>query len=176
MKNILLALTLGTLLASCSKSSTSTTPTNNNTTPTIPTDGWTFNGTSHKQVYCLRQTNQFCLNAVDATTGTINSFAAFFKAYPVSNGTYHIVAFSADSSMTYPGAKIGANDVIIVGSVPKTSGSGDDSYWSIGTEAKDATVTITNGKLKIEVPEVKVVKVGGTGADTAKITGTMVEN
>lgn len=173
MKNVLLTLAIGCLLASCSKSSTTTTPSNNNNnTPKIPTDGWTLNGTSYKQAYCLRQTSQFCLNAVDGTTGKINSFAAFFKAYPVSNGTYHIVAFTADSTTTIPGTKIGTNDVIIIGSVPKTTGSGDKSYWSIGTDKIDATVTITNGKIKVEVPECKVVN----GTDTFKITGTMIEN
>ena len=157
------------LLCSCKKSSTSSpTP---SPSPSIPTDGWKLGTTSYKQVYCLRQTGQFALNCVDATTGNIHSFAAFFKAYPTASGTYHIVKLVVDSTSTYPGVNIGDHDVIVTGSIPNGSG-GSNGYWSIGTEGKDATVTITGGKMKIEVPEVSVVY----NTDTLKLTGTMVEN
>ncbi|MCW3122368.1 MAG: hypothetical protein JWQ38_1860 [Flavipsychrobacter sp.] len=168
----------GSLLFTACKKSTTTTPTTTTTTTTTttstptPTDGWMLGTTKYKQAYCLRQTNQFALNCVDATSGTINSFAAFFSAYPTVSGTYHIVAFKVDSTTTYPGKSIGANDVIITGSIPKTTGSGDNTYWSAGLEGKDAIVTLTAGKIKIEVPQVSVV----SAADTLKITGTMIEN
>lgn len=175
MKKVLLFMLTLAALASCKKSTTTspstTTPTT--TTPTIPTDGWTLNGTKYKQAYCLRQTSVVALNAVDATTGTINSFAAFFKSYPTADGTYHIVKFVADSTTTVPGSKIGANDVIIIASVPKTTGSGDKSYWSMGYDGKDAKVTVSGGKIKVEVPEVAVT---GGNNDTLKVTGTMIEN
>ena len=177
MKKLLLIATGGLFLfTACKKSTTtpSTTTTPTTTTPTIPTDGWELDGVKHKQAYCLRQTNQFALNAVDALTGNISSFAAFFKAYPTTSGTYHIVLFSPDSTTTIPGSKIGANDVIIIASRPKTSGTDDDSYWSMGYDKKDATVTVgADGKLKIEIPQVMLTS--GKN-DTLKVMGTMIEN
>ena len=172
MKQMLYAAIAATLLFTACKKSSSTTPTTpTTTTTTIPTDGWKMGTTHYTQAYCLRQSGQFALNCVDGTTGTIHSFAAFFKAYPTADGSYHIVKLVADSSLTYPSANIGDHDVIICGSIPAAT-SGYNSYWSTGTEGKDATVTITGGKMKIVVPEVSIVH----NTDTLTITGTMVEN
>lgn len=160
------------LLAACNKKDDTTTPTNNTTptTTTIPTDGWKMNNIKYTQVYCLRQENQFLLNCVDGSS-PVNSFAAHFHAYPTASGTYHIVTLVVDSSAAYPGQNIGANDVIISGAIPNGA-SGYKTYWSTGVEGKDATVTISGGKMKIEVPEVAIQYNG----DTVKITGTMIEN
>lgn len=174
-KSLQLSLIAVALFAACKKSdptTPSTTPTT--TTTTIPSDGWMLNGTKYKQAYCLRQASVVALNAVDATTGTVNSFAAFFKSYPTADGKYRIVKYTPDSTSIVPGNKIGANDIIIMGSVPKTGGgSGDKSYWTMGFEGKDATVTVSGGKIKVEVPEVAVTSGNN---DTLKITGTMIEN
>jgi len=170
MKQLVCIVIAGSLaFTACKKSSSTSTTT---TTTSIPKDGWKLGANTYKQVYCLRQSGQFALNCVDATTGSIHSFAAFFKAYPTASGTYHIVRLAADSTMTYPGSNIGDHDVIVTGSIPSGAGS-SHGYWSIGTEGKDATVTITGGKMKIEVPEVSVVY---NNTDTLKLSGTMIEN
>ena len=174
MKKLLCIVTAAALFTACSKSSTTPATSPSTTTPVIPTDGWTLNGTAYKQKYGMRQTGQVCITGLDANS-PVNSFAAFFKTYPTASGTYHIVALVPDSTMSYPGQKIGPNDIVISGAIPNgnTTGNKYKTMWSMGSEGKDATVTVTNGKIKVEVPEIAITSFNN---DTSKITGTIIED
>ena len=172
MKKVLFSIAiLGTLFAACSKSSTTTNPTNTNPTPTIPTDGWKLDGTKHTQVVVVRQESQGLVNATDGTSGSINTFGAFFKTYPSASGSFKIAGFVPDASAPYPNQKLAADEIVLIATVPNTS-TGNKSYWTTGVENKKATVTVTGGKIKVEVPEVAVT---GGNNDTLKLTGTITE-
>ncbi|RYZ50616.1 MAG: hypothetical protein EOP49_13630, partial [Sphingobacteriales bacterium] len=140
-------------LTSCSKSETN--PTNNSG---IPTDGWKLDGTKHTQMYCVRQNNFRSLNAVDNDTsisGIPYSFSACFHEFPTTSGTYHVVALVVDSSGSRPGLNIADDEIIILATVPQ-AGQNNKSYWSTGADGLNATVTVTGGKIKVEVPEIDV--------------------
>lgn len=164
---------LGTLFAACSKSSTTTNPTTTNpTTSTIPSDGWKLDGTKHTQVYVVRQESQGLVNATDGTSGSINTFGACFKSYPTASGTFKIVGFTPDNAAPYPNQHLNAGEIVLLATVPNTS-TGNKTYWTTGVENKTATVTVTGGKIKVEVPEVTVTSGNN---DALKLTGTITEN
>lgn len=173
MKKLLLcAFSLSLLFAACKKDETTTTPsTPSTTTPTIPTDGWTLNGTKHKQVFTNRQESQFTVGAYDATSKPIHTFSAFFNAYPTASGTYKIIPFIPDSTKPYPNQHVTNGEVVIIATIPNGT-SNNTTYWCTGLEGKTATVTVTNGKLKVEVPEIAITS---EAKDTIKLTGTINE-
>jgi phosphopantothenoylcysteine synthetase/decarboxylase len=169
------ALILLLTLVSCNKkddpSPSTTTPGTTTPTSSIPADGWTFGTTKHKQVMTVRQESQFVINALDATSGTINTLAAFFKTYPTTSGKMKIVTYTPTSDKPYPYQWINDGEVVIVATVPQASGD-NKTYYSLA-ESVEATVTVTGGKVKVEIPEIHV-----TSADNDKqpVTGTIFEN
>jgi hypothetical protein len=170
MKRILFIAMTGLLFASCTPDET-TTPEPEPQESAIPADGWKFDGVKHTQVYVTRQESQRVVNALDATSGDPNTFGAFFHEYPTASGTYRIVVLVPDSSGARPGLNIADNEVIIVPTMAQ-SGQNNKTWWSTGAGNIDATVTVTNGKIKIEVPEIDVTD----GTTTVKATGTILEN
>lgn len=170
-KLLLSTLSLALFFTACSKKETTTPTTTTPTTPTIPADGWKLNSTSYKQVATIRQTSQFGIFGIDKTTSPSNFAAFFHNAYPTTSGTFKIVGMIPDSSMSSPGQNLKDGEILIVATVAQSSGP-NKSHWSIGTDGKTATVTVTNGKLKIEVPEILVISESN---DTGKLTGTILE-
>jgi len=162
------------LFASCSKDKTDTKPADNTpatpTTPDIPADGWKLGSTTYKQMMTVRQEEQFLVNALDATSNP-NTFAVSFKAYPTASGKYKVVGFTPDPDNPYPYMHLNDGEIIVV---PTTANSGGNNttYYSIGTDNKEATVTVTGGKFKIEIPEILVTSGNN---DTLKASGTIKE-
>ncbi|MES2702193.1 MAG: hypothetical protein V4649_06115 [Bacteroidota bacterium] len=158
-KTILVCAAALALLASCKKSSTS------GPSSTIPASGWKLGSTSYTTAYAGR-TGANSLSAMDAipsgSSPNTNTMNAFFATLPTTGGTYRIVAWPATTPLT-------------AGQVGLTTGlyATSTTYRSTGTDAVDATVTVTGGKIKIEVPEVWVKTT--TGTDSAKLTGTITE-
>jgi hypothetical protein len=136
MKRSLLVLSaVLVLFSACSKNNSTPTPTTPATpTNTIPADGWSLDATKYKQVTVVRQPSQELLNAVDGTSGSINSFGAFFKSYPTANGSYKIVGFTPDSTAPYPNAKLKDDEVVLIATITQSSG-GNKSYWTTGQKA-----------------------------------------
>jgi hypothetical protein len=173
MKKLLLLPIMALILTatSCNKKEDPTPTTPTTTTPAIPTDGWELSGVKYKQVFTIRQENQFTINAMDATSNPINTFGAFFKTYPTASGKMKVVTYTPTSDKPYAYQHINEGEVVIVATVPQASGD-NKTYYS-KAETVEATITVTNGKLKIEVPEVTLTSADN---DEKKIKGTLTEN
>jgi len=166
MKRIIPGILAATLLtaASCSKNNnTTTTP----TTPasTIPADGWILKGVSYKSQ--LGFTDDNMVGVTDAipsgSNPQVNNFAAHFKTLPTTAGTYKIVFWADNDSLATD--EVGISATII---------ASNSTYMCTGTDGKTATVTMVNGKIKVEVPEIKVFTVSPS-PDTTTLTGTILQ-
>lgn len=168
MKKLLLfAVVIGICTTSCKKSETTTpaapaAPTNP-TTPTIPTDGWTLDGTKYTQAWGA-QTGNESVSAGDGAIGSGNSFNFFFKTVPTTDGVYKVIMYSG-------GTTIAADEVGVSAGLE----TAQKTYVSIGNDNVSATVTVTNGKVKVELPDTKVFNTN-TAGDTVILTGTVIEN
>ena len=167
MKKLLLCIAAVSIVsASCNKTTTPATPTTPTTpTPTtgIPTDGWTLDGVKYTQAWGA-QTGAESLSAGDGAIGSGNSFNFFFKNIPTAGGTYKVVFYAG-------GAVLAADEVGVSAGLE----TAQKTYVSIGNDNVTATVTMTGGKLKIELPDTKVFNTKAAG-DTVILTGTVVEN
>lgn len=169
-KSIIALFALVMLSTACNKTTTApttqTVPTTppTPTTPTIPTDGWTLDGTKYKQKWAFPSGAPGYLSAGDGAIGSGNSFNFFFKELPKSDGTYNVVFYAG-------GAQIATDEVGISAGLE----TAQKTYVSIGNDNVIATVTIVNGKIKVELPETKVFNTKAAG-DTVILTGTLIEN
>jgi predicted SnoaL-like aldol condensation-catalyzing enzyme len=176
MKKLFLLPVLALLLTvlSCNKKAnptpSATPPTT--TTSTIPADGWMLGTTKYKQALTVRQESQFVVNALDGTTGAVNTFAAFFKTYPTASGKYKVVTYTPTSDKPYAFQWINEGEVVIVATVPGTTGGNNKTHYSL-SESLEATITVTGGKIKVEVPEITV---RDANNNQQKLTGTILEN
>jgi hypothetical protein len=136
-------------------------------TTTIPANGWILGTTTYSSVVVGRS-GPDVITAMDAMPAggaiTANTFNVFFSAFPTASGTFTIVQYPSASPLT-------ASQIGVTAGLYATS----TSYASTGTDGISATVTVTGGKLKIEVPEVWVKKTGTGATDSLKITGTILE-
>lgn len=164
--SLLLIAAIAASLAACSKSDDSATPGS-----TIPADGWKLGATGYKQSLTVRQDNQGLVNALDGTAKPINTFGVCFKTYPTASGSYKIVGLVPDSVAWAPNSRLAAGEVVLIATTAQASGS-NKTYYTTGVEGKSATVTVTGGKIKIEVPEIAVTS---GASDTLKLTGTIAE-
>ena len=118
-----------TMIASCSHSNTAS------------PNSYTFKGTSYNAATItsaggvLQATNLSASNTVNITNTNIA-----FGAFPTTSGSYRVVNYNNTPA---------SNEVVI----GFADASGTD-YFSTGSENKYATVTVTNGKVSISVPNV----------------------
>lgn len=135
------------------------------TTPSIPTDGWVLGTTTYTTVYAGKS-GANSLSAMDGvpsgSSPAVNTCNIFFETYPTADGTYSIVQYPSTSPLS-------ATQVGITAGLHATS----TSYASTGIDGISATVTVTGGKVKVEIPEVWVKVTGGT--DSLKLSGTIIE-
>ena len=163
MKLVTTTLALSCLLfASCTKKSSSTPGPAPATS--IPSNGWKLGATSYNTAYAAR-IGTTTLTAFDAipsgsSPGT-NTCNVFFSSLPTAGGTYTIVQ--------YPGPPLTTTQIGVTAGLFATS----TTYYSTGSDAITATVTVTGGKVKVEIPSVWVKNT--TGADSMKLTGTIIE-
>jgi hypothetical protein len=168
MKKLLLSIvSAGILVASCSKKDDPAPTTPTTTTPTIPTDGWKLGATSYTSVVVAR-TGPNSISAFDAvpsgSSPTSNTLNVFFSAFPTASGTFAIVQYPSASPLT-------ATQIGVTAAVTASS----STYASTGTDGISATVTVSGGKIKVELPEVWVKKTGSGSTDSLKVTGTVTE-
>ena len=161
MKQYILLAAAAVLIApSCKKTSTSTPAPSSS----VPSNGWKLGTTTYSTVLTNRLASINELSAYDGTpsgsTPSVNTLNVYFSTLPTAGGTFHIV--------NYP-ATLGVNEV---GVAAATYSPGAD-YVSTGHDGIDATVTVTSGKIKVVIPAVWVKNT--TGADSLKLTGTLVE-
>jgi hypothetical protein len=165
MKQALFTITaLALIFSSCKKKdATSASPTTTPTT-TIPANGWTLGTTNYTTAYAAR-VGSTTLTAFDAipsgSSPATNSCNVFFQAMPTTGGSYTIVQ--------YPGAPLTATQIGVTAGLHTTS----TTYYSTGSDAITATVTVTGGKIKVVIPSVWVKNT--SGGDSLKLTGTVVE-
>ncbi len=150
----------------------------------IPTDGWTLGTKTYKQNLCQRDTsNGFALTSLAFTNTATQGegWGAMFGSYPKFNGNYSI------SKNYVTGAGVGSNEVVIFSFSFNTANTPNvlsNTYFSTATDAPavQATVTITNGKITLSLPQTWVKKADISSGfpvfanDSLKITGTMIEN
>jgi hypothetical protein len=149
-------------IISCKKDSND----NNNTNNNPPSNGWKLGATSYNAVQVVKL-NDRSMAAFDSipNNGTnptnANSCLIRFGTAPTANGTYKIIGATASS--------IGANEI----SVSAKLKNNINSYISTGTDNINATITITNGKLKVAFPDVWVKQFGTT--DSVKLSASLTE-
>ena len=150
MKKMLLAAAAATVLfASCKKDKTAT---SDNT--------WKIGTTSYSGSVTVSGAT---ITGSSSGTTTASIFEANFAVLPTVSGTYNIVAFATDS-----------NEVDI------TTGTGSllggSFYGSTGNDHKTATVTVTNGKVKVTIPEISVAPtLGSSATDSTTASGVLVQ-
>ncbi len=164
MKRILLLIAAtGCLFSACTKKSSDSTTVTPSTT--IPTNGWKLGTTSYSSAFVGR-TGSATLSAFDAipsgSSPAANTCNVFFSAFPTAGGTYTIVQYPAATALT-------STQIGVTAGLFATS----KTYYSTGIDAITATVTVTGGKIKVEIPSVWVKNT--TGGDSLKLTGTVLE-
>lgn len=167
MKKLILGiLSVTVLLSSCSKKddpAVAPTP----VTPTIPANGWKLGATSYTSVV-VAKTGANIISAMDAVPSggspAANSLNVYFSAFPATGGTFSVVQYPSTTPLT-------ATQIGVTAGLFATS----TTYTSTGTDGINATVSITGGKLKIEIPEIWVKKTGSGATDSLKLTGTVLE-
>ena len=166
MKHLVMIAALALFIGGCKKmSSDSATPASPTTpTATIPSNGWTLGTTTYNTAYAAR-VGTTTLTAFDAipsgSSPATNTCNVFFSAMPATGGTFTIVQ--------YPGPPLTATQIGITAGLHTTS----TTYYSTGHDAIAATVTVTGGKIKVEIPSVWVKNT--TGGDSLKLAGTVIE-
>lgn len=166
----------------CSKSSNTNNPGGNN-----QTDGWTLGSKSYNTVYTYRSTTIFSGTfpaksvffqgqAVVSDTNRLNSCAVTFLEFPTVSKDYDIVG--EPNLLT---TAIGASECIVY-----ASGSKDplmpyppsySFYSAIGVieTGKKAHVTVTGGKIQIEIPQITLKNSYTTSPSTQTFSGTLIE-
>lgn len=125
---------------------------------------WTFNGTNYTPDTVKR--NDYVLiatygNAFDVGGAMINFV---FKTYPKTSGTYKMVGFNVNGGQP-------ANDnEVTVGALGDVKGG---PFYSSPSANANATVTVTNGKVHIVVPEVWATNIDKS--DSVKISADIIE-
>jgi hypothetical protein len=162
MKKLFLIIASSCLLISSCKKSTTSAPT---ATTTTPANGWKLGATSYSTAFAGR-TGPASLSAFDAvpsgSSPTANTCNVFFSAFPAADGSFTIVKYPAPAALT--ATQIGLTAGLYTSST---------TYYSTGFDGIVATVTVTGGKIKVVIPEVWVKNT--TGADSLKLTGTVIE-
>ncbi len=169
MKRLIVSVfSVAVLAVSCTKKtnpapSTPITP----TTPTIPANGWELGTTSYTSVI-VAKAGPNIISALDGTPSgsspAVNSLNVYFSAFPATGGTFAIVQYPSTTPLT-------STQIGVTAGLYATA----TTYASTGSDAVNATVTITGGKLKIVIPEVWVKKTGSGAMDSLKLTGTVLE-
>lgn len=161
MKKIMLGLVAATLLSggisSCKKKEgdNGKTPTPTSTpTPAAPKNYWKLGNTSYNAIKGAKYNDAngliFLSGAEDNTMFPDNNCNFYFSKYPTQSGTYKIV----------DDAKIPANDEVFILVQTKSAW-----YYSRNGGTVSASVTVSNGKVSIKVPAIKVYTSSGDVED-----------
>ncbi len=126
---------------------------------------WTLAGVTYKANVTYKATTSqgdILLNFWEATpsaTVKVNSLALSFKENPTTSGTYQLVGYG--TTLTSKQFTLAAGS------------SAGAAYAYIGANAVDITLTITNGKVKVVIPEITLK--GASGQADAKLTASVQE-
>lgn len=133
---------------------------------------WKLGAITFKQYVAFRTDDSPSATTIAAADGissptvlTVNSWSFQFSKLPTADGNYKIYPNDAT-------APIAADEVLITVSVPSLS----KVYIATGKDATAATikVSVSGGKITIEVPEISVQEV--TDKSLVKLNGKLVEN
>lgn len=170
MRKIIFAAAMSLLLASCTKKD-NTNPTNNNNNTSIPTDGWKLGNTNYKTVYAARTTGNNMLSAMDGipqgSNPAVNSLSVWFKALPTADGSYKVKAYASGGGREPQDGEIGVSAGVY--------SSGASYIASDSSTVVNATITVTNGKIKVVLPEIWMRNLK-TPTDSVKLSGTIQES
>jgi hypothetical protein len=165
MKKLFIAsFVFSVLLGSCKKKEDATPAPSSSS---IPSNGWKLGTTTYTSVV-VAKSGPNSITAMDAMPSggspTANTFNVFFSAFPTASGSFSVVQYPSATPLT--ATQIGVTAAIFASS---------STYASTGTDGVSATVTVTGGKIKVELPEVWVKKTGASSTDSLKLTGTLLE-
>ncbi|XZF13874.1 hypothetical protein ACTHGU_18990 [Chitinophagaceae bacterium MMS25-I14] len=122
-------------------------------------NSWTLNGASYSVLTATAGGNT--LTAANGNASNANGVYFNFTTYPTANGTYKVVENATN-----------ANEVDIT--TLTYSGATFSTYGSTGNDNINATVTVNNGKVSINVPSVWM-KNSTTGTDSVKLTANVTQ-
>ncbi|MFD0752321.1 hypothetical protein ACFQZS_19355 [Mucilaginibacter calamicampi] len=155
-KAFILVITLALFAAGCKK----------NDTAASVESSWTLGSTTYKAVASNKGTTSggtatTLLSIWDAVpvgaSPTVNSINFTFQTAPTTSGSYELVGL---------GTALNANNFQLSAGGP----GGTYAYNSVGVKAQ---VTVTNGKVKVVVPEVSMMST--TGQPAVKLTANVQE-
>lgn len=136
-KTLTLLFAAAMLIAAGCKKSDSNTPSGNNS--------WTLAGVTYKTAITNKSTTSigntliYFWDAQPTTDLKVNSIALSFKTAPTTSGTYKLVG--------------GAGGTLTGNQFELSAGTHTSAYAYIGA-AMDVNITVTNGKARIEIPEI----------------------
>ena len=162
---------------SCGKNDTSTATIPTPTTPITPIGSWIVGANTYNSVYCARDTsNNALFSEANNKPGDLFTFILFvnFKKLPTVSGTYTIK--SADSLKL----GLGTSEITIFAQSADRHFIEHEDFLPIGKEnsAAKATVTITSGKIKVDIPVIRVASYKSYSSiiDTVSLSGTLIED
>lgn len=166
-KHFLFVAFLGLALTHCSLQG----PEFPETSPTASAN-WKLGTVTFKQYIAFRTDDSPSATTIAAADGissptvlTVNSWSFQFSKLPTVDGNYKVYPNGAT-------APIAADEVLITASIPSLS----KSFIATGKDATAVTikVTVSGGKIAIEVPEISVQEV--SDKSLVKLNGKLVEN
>ncbi len=158
-----------TLNCSCSNDDS------NNSGNNVPTNGWRIGATNYTTFLCMRNIGEpNSVGAFDVMPGTngLNSVIVLFNNISgIAAGTYKVVTKPDQSDLL-------ADEIMVSMSTnyDEATGNYERQYVTELAETVNAIVTINDGKVRIEVPQINIISYPiTTDSVTSNFAGTIIE-
>lgn len=170
LKSFLLVSALSIGFSSCEKSTDDA-----GGSSSIPANGWRIGTTNYTTVLAMRNVGQpNSIGAFDALPNANNlntAIVLFNNTTGIAAGTFKVVFKANQSDLLADEIMVGANT-----GYNQSTGQYDKQYATVPGQTVNATVTVTNGKAKIVIPQINIVSYPASSSSiTTTFTGTLVE-
>jgi hypothetical protein len=139
-----------------------------------PSNGWKIGNTNYTTSFSMRIDEMNSIVAFDAFPGgdNINTASVLFNEISgIAPGTYKVV--------TKPNLEDLLEDEIMISTSTNYSnatGQYEKAYTAVFDQNVNATVTISNGKVKVVIPEINIITVPiNSTSETTTFSGTIIE-
>lgn len=159
------------ILTACSNDSGD----DNNDSSNIPTNGWRIGTTNYATTFTISgaglPTELAFFDALP-NANNLNSVGVIFNSITgIAAGTFKVVTKPNESDLL-------ADEIMVsMGTgYDQSTGQYDKSYVTVIGESVNATVTITNGKVKIVIPQINIIQTPiNSSSATSNFAGTLIE-
>jgi hypothetical protein len=146
----------------------------NNGGGNTPSNGWKIGSTNYTTTFSMRVNEMNSIVAFDAIPGgdILNSASVLFNEITgIAAGTYKVV--------TKPNLEDLLEDEIMISAgtgYSNSTGQYEKDYTAVIGQNVNATVTISDGKVKVVIPEINIVTLPiGPSSETTTFSGTILE-